>query len=94
MTEIERDGTAPEVPATEPQPDGEEHIYLPGLLSDEFGISRGDAENEIRLGTTTIDKKPYEFTTSTLTIPKSRCVGKTIEVKGGNYRTFRVKVPE
>lgn len=94
MSEIERDASAPKVPATEPQQDGEEHIYLPGLLSDEFGLSRSQANLEIATGKVTIDGEPYDGFSDGMTIPKSKVAGKTIEVKGGVNRTFRVQVPE
>ena len=94
MSEIERDPSAPEVPSTEPQPDGEEYIYLPGLLSDEFGLSRSQARQEIITGSVTINGEPYEMKQrGGDSIPKSACAGKTIEVVGGGHRTFRVQVP-
>jgi hypothetical protein len=91
---IERGNTAPEVPMTEVQPDGEEHVYLPGLLSDEFGLSRQRAATEIRLGTVTIDDVPVVFKGGVYTIPKSLCAGKTVVVKGGEVLSFAVQIPE
>jgi hypothetical protein len=90
--QIERDKTAPEQPETEPQQDGEAHIYLPGLLSDEFGISRSQANLEIATGRVFIDGEQVQVP-NPMTFPKSEVAGKTIEVKGGQFRSFRVKIP-
>lgn len=89
-TPPERDATAPEQPLTENQPDGEQHVFLPGLLSDEFGIARSQARMEILTGTVEIDGDAYNG--DPLDIPRSLVAGKTIEVKGGQSRTFRVQI--
>jgi hypothetical protein len=89
--QIERDPTAPEVPMVG-QADTEEHIYLPGLLSDEFGLSRSQANLEIATGSVYIDGEQVT-TGMSLSFPRSNVAGKTIEVKGGQFRSFKVQIP-
>ena len=88
--EVERDGTAPNQQLSGDGNQEQEFVYLPGIISDEFGISRSQASQEIATGSITIDGEPY--TGSKDEIPLDDVAGKTVEVKGGNTRTFRFQI--
>jgi hypothetical protein len=86
---IERDASAP--PQQTDQTAG--YVYLPGLLADEFGISRSVARRDLLMGSVTIDGKQYVYNEGGLDVPREKVEGKTIEVKGGDTgRTYRVQI--
>lgn len=86
---IERDGSAPPQ-----QTDGTAgYVHLPGLLADEFGISRSIARRDLLMGSVTIDGEQYLYNESGLDVPRAQIQGKTIEVTGGDTgRTYRVQI--
>lgn len=69
-------------------PNEEQMVHIPGLLSDEFGVSRSEARRNMAMGTVTIDGK--ELKPHILDVPLEDINGKTLEVKG-DVRTFCVK---
>jgi hypothetical protein len=85
---IERDASAPAQ-----QTDGGEGqtVDTVGLITDEFGISRSQARMEIATGEMTLDDEPYT-PGDKFFLPRDEVVGKTLEVKGGQSRAFRVQI--
>ena len=55
-------------------------VHLPALISDEFGISKSMAREQIALGTVQIDGEEYKG--DRMDIPEADIKGKTIEVNG------------
>jgi hypothetical protein len=86
--QIERDASAP---PQQTDGGGAEGVDTVGLLTDEFGISRSQARMEILTGSMKLDDE--DFTPKDpLFLPREEVVGKTLEVKGGQNRTFRVQI--
>jgi len=61
-------------------------VYLPQLLSDEYGMAASVARETIMLGEITVDGEPW--TGDKLDIPRDAIVGKEIVVRG-QYRAVR-----
>jgi hypothetical protein len=64
-------------------------VYLPGLISDEFGVSQPIAVQHIELGMVKIDGEAYQGKDK-MNIPVELIDGKTISVEGRD-RSFRVR---
>ena len=57
-----------------------QQVYLPAVLSDEFGVSRTQARESLLMGTIEIDGEPW--TGSKLEVPLSAIDGKELVVIG------------
>jgi hypothetical protein len=86
--QIERDGTAPNQQMSGDANQEREFIHLPGIISDEFGISRSQARLEIVTGEVFADG---ERLSGNEDLERESVAGKTIEVKG-QTRTFRFQI--
>jgi len=87
---IERDSSAPVQQAdAEPQ-----MVDVVGLLCDEFGLSRSAARMEIATGTVTLDGEKVTLPNQGFFLDREIAAGKTLEVQGGQNRTFRVQVDD
>ena len=78
-------------PATHVGPDDPKSgtVHLPGLISDEFGISQPTALDYIERGEVLIDGEPYSGR-DRVNLPVDQIDGKTILVKGRD-RSFSVR---
>ena len=75
-----------------PEPITSEHdaVDLAQLISDEFGVSLGLAQQQIRIGMVTIDGQEWHPRLSEpLLIPRQNLLGREIIVRGRD-RSFRV----
>lgn len=85
---IERDASAP----TQQVDAIPERVHLPGLLSDEFGISNSVARRDLLMGRVTLDGEAVPDDQK-LDLDRAASVGKTLEVSGGDTnRTYRVQI--
>lgn len=82
--EIQRSMTAPK------QPDADERgtVYLPGLLSNEFGVSAQEALNLCKNNTVEVDGEP--LTGDKVDVPLEKIEGKAIAIVS-DFRHFRFK---
>jgi len=82
------DPDRPQIDGERPEPDAPEQVIdLPGLLSDEFGISRSAARQEIALGTVEIDGE--KIVEDKFSFPRSKIEGKEITIVG-EVRHFKL----
>ena len=83
------DPDRPQIDGERPEPDAPEQIIdLPGLLSDEFGISRSAARQEIALGTIEIDGEKVTLE-NRFSVPRSQIEGKEVVIQG-EVRHFKL----
>lgn len=90
MDENENPVENPTDPEIEVQRD-QQNVHLPGVFSDEFGISQPVARTQLMMGKLTVDGEPW--TDDPIDIPRDRLAGKTIELEG-DMRSFRFTHPE
>lgn len=74
-------------PARNPSNDSVDLIHLPTLISNEFGISRSMAREQIMLGMVLIDGEQWDG--DRIDIPMAELTGREITVRGRN-RSFRM----
>lgn len=82
--EVERDTSAPEqidAEASTPASAADETVHLPGILSDEFGMSRSEARRLIGMGKIEIDGKVW--TGDQQDLPVGVIEGKTVRISDG-----------
>jgi hypothetical protein len=91
--DVERDADAPEQPAAGQADQKEDVVDLVGVIEDEFGISRSVARMEAMSGNVYIDDEKVDRGTD-LIFPRHELAGKTVEVRGGQSRTFRFQISE
>jgi hypothetical protein len=89
--DVERESSAPTQQTSGDGNSEVEFIHLPAIISDEFGISRSQARMEVATGTVSVDGEE-RLVGQDMDIPREEVAGKTIEVKGGNARTFRFQI--
>lgn len=82
--QVERGDTAPEqidAEASSPSSPSDEVVHLPGILSDEFGMSRSEARRLIGMGKVEIDGEIW--TGDQQDLPIGAIEGKTVRVSDG-----------
>lgn len=86
--QIERDASAP---AQQTDGGAVETVDVVGLITDEFGISRSQARMEVATGKMKLGDEDFS-PDDPFFLDREEVAGKTLEVKGGQSRTFRVQI--